>query len=165
MSHERALARVRTFLHVIALGLFMGTIGELLMVKHYGEPLKLVPFALCGAGCLAIVAAWRWPRQLVLLGVRGLMLGTMAGSLVGVYAHIEGNLASAQEIHRHATTVERIKQVLTGRNPIAAPGMLAVATLLLIAATYVTSALASPERSEAVAERREPTRMRTSQTA
>lgn len=163
MSHERALARLRTFLYLMALGLFLGTIAELLMVKHYGETLKLVPFALCGVGCVVIFVVWLRPQRLILLAVRVLMLGIMAGSLLGVYEHIQGNLEFAQEIHRHATTMARIKQVLTGHNPIAAPGMLAVAALLLIAATYVTSALSVPELAPAPADLREPAPLRRSQ--
>jgi hypothetical protein len=165
MSPERTLERVRAFLHLMALLLFLGTIGELLSVKHYGEPIKLVPFALCGLGILAVVAVWTRPTRATLLGVRAVMIVTMFGSLLGVYEHIQGNLELAREIHRRATTMQRIKQTLTGRDPIAAPGMLAVAALLLLAATFVTTALARPERAVAGSAAREPISARRSQTA
>ena len=103
----------------------------------------------------------------MLLGVRAVMMATMLGSLLGVYEHIEGNLEFSKEVHRHATTMERIKQVLTGRSPLAAPGMLAVAALLLIAATFVTQSLSKPAAAEAepAAVSWSPTAMRSSRTA
>ena len=163
MGPTRALERIGVFLHVMALGLFLGTIGELFAVKHYGEPIKLLPIALCVIGCLALAAAWLRPSRRGLQSVRGLMVFTLIGSLIGVYEHIQGNLELSQEIHRHMATMARIKAVLTGRNPLAAPGMLAVAALLLIAATYVTEALAKPGAGRAEkgeAEVRKPTPMR-----
>jgi hypothetical protein len=148
MSHARALKRVQRFLSAMTLALFLGTIAELLSVKHYGEPIKLVPFALCLLGCAALAAVRLRPGRRVFLAVRAFMAVTMLGSLLGVYEHIEGNLETSREIHRHLATMARIKAMLTGRDPIAAPGMLAVAALLLIAATYVAETLARPDAGE-----------------
>jgi len=164
VSHGRALERVRVFLYAMTLLMFIGTIGELVAVKHYGGTIKLIPFALCVLGILGVVAAQLSERGSVLIAIRAVMAATMAGSLFGVYEHIQGNLATSKEIHRHLATVQRIEQTLQGRDPIAAPGMLAVGALLLIAATYVTTALARPENRLPNTEpmMREPTQLRSS---
>ena len=168
MSHGRALERIRAFLYAMTLLLFIGTIAELLAVKHYGETLKLVPFALCVLGIVAVAVAWFSARPPVLLAIRAFMVVTMAGSVLGVYEHLQGNLATSKEIHRHATTMQRIEQTLQGRDPIAAPGMLAIGALLLIAATYVTASLGAPSRQSDVRNSlkiEKPTPFRSSRTA
>ena len=166
-SHTHALERVRTFLHAMTLLLFLGTIGELIAVKHYGEATKLVPFARCVLGCVALAAAWLRPGRCVFLAIRAFMVVTMFGSLLGVYEHIQGNLETSREIHKHLATTARIKAALSGADPIAAPGTLAVAALLLIAATFVSQALAGPDadRDDAGAVAWKPTPLRTPRSA
>lgn len=166
-NHTRALERVGAFLHGMTLLLLLGTIGELVAVKHYGEAIKLVPFALCVLGGVALAAAWFRPGRRVFLAVRAFMVVTMLGSLLGVYEHLEGNLETSREIHKHLATTARIKAMLSGADPIAAPGMLAVAALLLIAATYVSQALAGSGagRDEIPSAAWKPTPLRTSRSA
>jgi hypothetical protein len=58
------------------------------------------------------------------------------GSLIGVWEHIAGNLSFALEIHPDLTIGQRVLAALSGANPLMAPGMLALAAILAIAATY-----------------------------
>lgn len=134
------LHRLGTFLHLLSIVLFAGTIAELLSVKHYGEPIRLVPFALCGLGLLALAAVWVRPTRGIVLVTRALMAVIAAGSLLGVYEHVRGNLEFAREVHPHASTIELLKATLTGRDPLMAPGILAVGAVIAIAATYALRA-------------------------
>jgi hypothetical protein len=150
MNERAALRRLGAFLHLLAAGLFVGTIAELVSAQHYDETIQLVPFALCGLGLLALAALWVFPNRPVVLAVRGLMIVIAAGSLMGIYEHIVGNLGFVQEVRPHANTLTKIKETLTGRDPLLAPGILAIGATLAIAATYVTAVLATrvavPER-------------------
>src|SRR4051812_19253384 len=104
MSEATRLRRLQAFLNVVAILLFAGTIVELVAVKHYQELMQLVPFALCIAGIGAIGWVWRRPAPRAALAARVLMLVIAAGSLLGVYEHLEGNYSFAHDIHPRAST-------------------------------------------------------------
>jgi hypothetical protein len=146
MNERAALRRLETFLHLLAAGLFVGTIGELLAAKHYDSIIQLVPFALCGLGLLALVALRLRPTRPVVLAIRALMLVIASGSLLGVYEHIATNLDFVHEVRRHADTMTVVKETLQGRDPILAPGVLAVGAAVTLAATYATSIIAAATR-------------------
>ncbi len=65
------------------------------------------------------------------------------GSLVGLYEHISNNIAFQLEIQPGSTTAQLIAAGLGGANPLLAPGILAVAAVLALAATYYHPALAA----------------------
>lgn len=136
MNATDRLGRLRLFLFALAAALFAGTVLELLAVSHTGSRLQLLPFALCGLGMLAAAIAWARPTPRIVLGARVLMALIAAGSLWGVYAHLEGNYAFASEIRPRESTVAHLRSALTGRDPLMAPGILAIGAMVTIAATY-----------------------------
>jgi hypothetical protein len=136
MSDTRILRRLRTFLLLLAAALSAGAIVELWAAEHTEEPLQWVPFILCGLSLAAITVVLLRPRRGVLLTMRGVMLLMALGSLLGIYEHVTGNLAFAQEIRPNTAGFDLLLAGLTGANPLLAPGMLAVAALIALAATY-----------------------------
>lgn len=114
----------------------LGTLGDLIAIQHTQEPLQLVPFALCIVGLIAVAAALARPRRKTLLALRVLMVPLALGSLLGVWEHIENNVAFYLEVYGNGTTVQLVAEALGGRNPLLAPGMLALAAVLAAAATY-----------------------------
>ena len=97
------------------------------------------------------MAALLRPQRGVLLALRGVMILMIAGSLLGIYEHVAGNIAFAQEIRPGTPTGDLLLEGLTGGNPFLAPGMLAVAALIALAATYCHPALvARPAQAPAV---------------
>lgn len=142
MNAETILAQLRRFLLALAAFLLIGTLVELIAIGHTEEALQLVPFVLSIVGLAAVAAALARPRRKTLLTLRVLMLPLALGSLVGVWAHIENNVAFYLEVHGTATTAQLVGEALGGRNPLLAPGMLALAALLAAAATYYHPALA-----------------------
>jgi len=134
--------RLRTFLLGLSAWMCVGTIIELLLAKHYDDPVQLVPFALCGVGLIALlVALWR-PRRGTLLALRGVMGLLIVGSLAGVYEHVVNNFAFELEMRPNAVWSDVWFQALRGAAPLLAPGILAIAALIAIAATYAHPALA-----------------------
>lgn len=148
MSSDVVLQRLRIFLLLLAAGLSAGAIVELWAADHTEEPLQWVPFILCGLSLAAIAAALLRPQRGVLLTLRGVMILMIAGSLLGIYEHVAGNVAFAQEIRPGTPTGDLLLEGLTGGNPFLAPGMLAVGALIALAATYGHPAFAPAEQGQ-----------------
>jgi hypothetical protein len=154
MSDRTALRRLNRFLFLLAAGMFLGTIAELLAAKHYEDTIQLLPFALCGIGLLALAALKLRPNGPVILAIQGLMLVIAGGSLFGVYEHITGNLEFVHEVRRNADRMTVITDTLQGGAPILAPGILALGAIITLAAAYAQRALTTePARLVAQANR------------
>ena len=133
--------RFRTFLLGLAGWICAGTIAELWLQKHTETPAQLIPFGLCGLGLIAVLAALLRPRRGTLLALRLVMGLLIAGAALGCYEHIENNLELVREIRPSAALSQIWLQVLRGASPLLAPGILALAATLAIAATYYHPAL------------------------
>ncbi len=136
MSPADVLARLRRFLLATAATLLAGTVAELVLVGHTEDFMQWLPFALCGLGFAALALAFFRPRRGALLTLRAWALLAGAGSLLGVYQHVAGNLALQREVNPTATGTEVLWSALDGGNPLLAPGVLALAAALAFAATY-----------------------------
>lgn len=148
MRSEEVLRRLRLFLLALAVALLGGAAVELLLVEHTEDPVQLVAFALCGLGAVAAGAAIARPRRASLWALRVAMAVVVLGSLLGVYLHLESNVALEREVSPNAPTGALLWGALDGGNPLLAPGILAVAALLALAATYQHPALAAGASSE-----------------
>lgn len=136
MSDADVLSRLRRFLLLACALLLAGAVAELLLVGHAGSVVQLIPFALCGVGLVMVLAASLRPRRGMLVGLRACMVLVTAGSLYGVYEHVEHNVAFQREIQPGATAGELLKAAVGGANPLLAPGIMAFAAALALAATY-----------------------------
>lgn len=145
MSEVNIAQRLRTFLLVVAACLCVGTVVELFFAEHYKEPTQFVPFVLCGLGLVVALAALLRPGRGTLRAVRIVMVLLVAGSLYGVFEHMEGNIEFEREIRPNAALSTILPKALTGASPPLAPGMLALAGTLAIAGTYAHPALARRE--------------------
>jgi predicted CDP-diglyceride synthetase/phosphatidate cytidylyltransferase len=141
------LSRLRRFLLVFSVMLLGGALLELWLIEHTEDPVQFIPFVLCALAALAVVAALVRPRRATLLALRACVALVVLGSLLGVYLHVEGNLALQREISPNASAGETLFGALGGANPLLAPGILAVAAVLALAATYQHPALGNKERS------------------
>lgn len=147
MNDRTALQRLNRFLFFLAAGMFLGTIAELLAAKHYDDTIQLVPFALCGIGLVALAALKLRPSASVVLAIRAMMLVIAAGSLLGVYEHVTGNLEFVHEVRRNADRMTVITDTLQGGAPVLAPGILAIGAIITLAATYAQRVvMAEPAR-------------------
>jgi len=141
MGPSATLFRLRRFLLVFSVLLFGGTVVELLLVKHWGDVVQLIPFALCGLGSIAALLVLLRPRRATLLGLRVCMGVVVCGSLFGIYEHLSNNIAFQREIKPSAPTADVLVSAVAGGNPLLAPGTLAVAAVLALAASYNHPAL------------------------
>jgi len=136
ITAAEVLRRLRRFLLVLALFLFAGALVELWLVAHTKEFVQWIAFVLAGAGVLASLLVLFSLNPATVRVLRVCMIVVALGSLFGIYQHISGNVAFAREIHPDSSTSQLFWRGLQGGNPLLAPGVLAVAALLALSATY-----------------------------
>jgi len=136
VSAVKVLKRLRRFLLVLALFLFGGALVELWLVGHTKQVVQWIAFALAGVGALAVVLVLLRLGPATVRVLRVCMLVVVLGSLFGMFEHFSGNVAFAREVKPNSSTTELFWRGLQGGNPLLAPGMLAVAAVLALSATY-----------------------------
>ena len=128
--------RLRLFLLGLSGAMCLGTIAELWLAEHTEQPLQFLPFILCGLGLAAIIAVLFRPRRSTIWGLRFVMGIAAFGSLIGMYAHMSSNLEVVLEVRPNAALVEALWEAMGGAAPLLAPGILALAAITAMAATY-----------------------------
>ena len=141
MTAELLVSRFRAFLLLVAGVICLFTLVELWAEEHTEGVVQMIPFFLCGLGGAAIAAALIRPQRTIVRLLRVVMAAMLVGSLFGLFEHIEHNLEFASEIRPNATFSVLLMDTLHGANPLLAPGILALAAVLAIGATYYHPAL------------------------
>ncbi|NGP87113.1 hypothetical protein [Fodinibius halophilus] len=136
MSAENTLQRLRQFLLLVVAAIFIGTIFELILLGHTEESQQWIPFIASFLGLVMIGWVWKSATENSLKTLRWIMLGICLVSLLGMYFHFSGNFFFALEINPSMTWTEAIWPAMTGSYPFLAPGILFLAGILGIAATY-----------------------------
>ena len=149
------LRRLRRFLLALSVALLLGAVAELWLVEHTEDPVQLIPFVLCGLGAAAAIVALLRPTRAALWALRAVMVLVAAGSLLGVYLHVESNAELERELNPGLPAGQVFFGALGGANPLLAPGVLAVAAVLALAATYQHPALAGGAASKDETDRSE----------
>lgn len=141
MSPADVLARLRRFLLLFAALMLAGALAELWLTNHTENFTQLIPFFLCGLALVALLAALVRPRAGVLWALRACAVLLLGGSFYGVYEHFINNVGFQREIDPMTPDSAVLTAAVGGPNPLLAPGILAAAALLALAATYYHPAL------------------------
>lgn len=141
MTARRLEAQLRLFLLGLAAALCTGTVIELALTGHTEQPLQWVPFILGGLGLAGVVAVLARPGRATIWGLRLVMGLLLLGALVGSFQHVLSNLEIVRETRPDAALGEAVWRALPGAAPLLAPGSLAVAAVVALAATYYHPAL------------------------
>lgn len=136
LSATEVLRQLRRFLLVLSVLLFGGAIIELWLVNHTDGWLQWIPFFLSAAGSVVSIIVLFRTQPITVVVLRVCMVVIMLGTLFGIYQHVAGNLTLEREINPGASTSRLIKRSLQGGNPLLAPGILAVAAMVALGATY-----------------------------
>lgn len=136
MNTAEVLRQLRRFLLVLSVLLFGGAIVELWLVGHTEDWLQWIPFVLSLSGSIVSLVVLFRTQPVTVRALRVCMIIIVLGTLFGIYHHVAGNLALEREINPGATTARLVKRSLQGGNPLLAPGILAIAALLALSATY-----------------------------
>lgn len=145
MSVQMVNKRLRHFLLFLTLSIFIGVPIELWFTKHTESPVQFIPFILSGLGILALVTVMIRPMRVTIWTLRMVMALVALGGLFGIFEHFEHNLAFELEIRPNAVASEVVLDALSGANPFLAPGILALAAVLALAATYYHPVLTQRE--------------------
>jgi len=136
MTQAEVLRRLRLFLLALTALLFVGTLLELWLVNHTEDVVQWVPFVLAGGGLLLTLIVISRPQAKIIRLLRWWTLLLILGSVFGVFEHVTNNISFEREINPSVTRNRLIWRGLSGPNPLLAPGTLAIAALLALAATY-----------------------------
>jgi hypothetical protein len=137
--------RLRRFLLIVVECLCLGTIVELWLAKHVKDPVQLIPFGLCVVGFLSALAVLLQPQRTTIIVLRIVMIVVVLGSVLGAYEHLASNVEFESEMRPSAAATDVVMPALMGSAPLLAPGILALAGILSIAATYYHPALGKSE--------------------
>ena len=148
MSAETLVSRFRSFLLVTAGLCCVASVLELWLEEHTGSLPQLIPFYICGLGAAATVIALIPPQRVTLKLLRNVMGAMLVGSLFGLFEQVEHNWEFAREIRPNASYQVLLSDTLHGANPLLAPGILALAAALAIAATYYHPSLTGKKAAD-----------------
>ena len=141
LNAAEVLRRLRRFLLLLAIMLFAGAVVELWLVGHTASWLQWIPFVLSALGTVVALIVLFNPTPATVRWLRLCMVVVVLGTLLGVYEHISGNVTLEREVNPSAATSRLLWRGVTGGNPLLAPGVLAIAAVLAVSATYKSDAL------------------------
>jgi hypothetical protein len=126
-------------LGILLLGL-LGTVTELVLLEHYGEPLQFVPLVLIAA---ALPTLW-WEFSRRDLASRRAMQVLMAlfvlAGFLGFAAHFNGSAEYQLELNPDMSNWELLEKILRAKAPpLLAPGMMLQLGLLGLAYVFSDS--------------------------
>lgn len=136
MSDQVILRRLRRFLLGVVAFIFFGSVFELILIGHYEQTLQWVPFITSVIGLSIIAISWFKPNGMTIKILRWVMVGVSVVSIWGMYLHFYGNLEFTREINPSFSLMESIWPAMKGSYPLLAPGILFLAGILGLAATY-----------------------------
>ena len=145
MSHARA----QSFQLTIAAAGFCGLAAELILLEHWGEPLRLAPFVAAAAGLASIALFGFHPRLWTARQLRLVMILLVVTAIAGGALHLRGNVAFELEIDSTVSFGTAFKYALGGGAPLLAPGGLALGGFVALLATYRRPALGRAEAGAA----------------
>lgn len=133
---ESVEAWFRRFLLGTATLVYLAAAVELWLVGHYEGWRQWLPFGLIGVGVATVlwVQTSASRRSVRSLRVASALVG--AGSLLGIVFHVQGNLAFEREVRPAEPLMRALWEAAQGASPLLAPGALALAAVLAVAATY-----------------------------
>ena len=131
------LANVRKFLFaILALGM-IGSLTELILLKHSEDVFQWVPLALLGVG-LAVLA-WHGFTGSALSArlIRWFMYGFVAAGVAGIYFHYQGSAEFKLESQPNLAGMALFWEAIRAKAPpLLAPGSMVQLGLLGLAYTY-----------------------------
>jgi len=132
---ETLAAIRRLLLGALAIGV-LGTIGELILLRHIDQPAQWIPLVCLGA-CIPVLI-WHTvaPSTASVRVLQGLMLAFVALGVIGVGLHYDGNVEFERELHPDERGWTFIRKTVAGATPVFAPGSMVLLGLVGLAHAY-----------------------------
>src|SRR3954466_14458135 len=142
---SETLATIRALLlGALAIGV-VGTIGELILLRHIDQATQWIPVVLL-VGALPTVA-WHVLRasRSSVRALQLLMVSFMAVGVLGVALHYAGNVDFERELQPDEHGLTFLRKTVAGATPVLAPGSMVLLGLVGLAHAYRHPALTGPE--------------------
>lgn len=128
--------RLRRFLLLLAVTVFLAATVELVLEDHTKEALQFIPFGLCALALVALGAALLRPGRGTLRALRVAMVVVTLGGMFGAGIHLWENYQFAHDIRPNGALLDIAVATLKGAAPLLAPGVLIFGALIALLATY-----------------------------
>ena len=131
-------------LAALAIGV-LGTISELILLRHVDKPPQWIPIVLLS---LAVpILAWhaRAPRRRSVRALQVLMAGFIVAGMLGVALHYDGNVDFERELQPDEHGLMFLRKTVAGATPVLAPGAMVLLGLVGLAHAYRHPALTEPD--------------------
>ena len=138
------LATIRAvLLGALAIGV-LGTIGELILLRHIDKVTQWIPLVLL-VGTLPILA-WhaKTPGASSVRALQVLMVAFVAAGVLGVGLHYDGNVDFERELQPDEHGWTFLRKTVAGATPVLAPGSMVLLGLVGLAHAYRHPALGGP---------------------
>jgi len=148
VRESETLASIRKLLlGALALGV-IGTISELILLRHIDMATQWIPLVILGVSVPALIwHAWS-PGSGSVRTLQVLMLLFLTAGVIGVGLHYDGNVDFERELHPEEHGYEFLRKTIAGATPVLAPGSMVLLGLVGLAHTYRHPHVAGPVRSE-----------------
>jgi hypothetical protein len=146
---SETLASIRKLLlGALAVGV-MGTIGELILLRHIDKPAQWIPLAALVAAVPILIWHASSPSAASVRTLQVLMLAFTVLGVVGVGLHYDGNVDFERELNPSERGWTFVRKTVAGATPVLAPGSMVLLGLVGLAHAYRhPSADGGPSRQE-----------------
>jgi len=133
---SETLASIRKLLlGALAIGV-VGTIGELILLRHVDEPAQWIPVVALVTAVPILIWHAKSPGQASVRVLQVLMLLFLVLGVVGVGLHYNGNVEFERELHPSERGWEFLRKTVAGATPVLAPGSMVLLGLVGLAHAF-----------------------------
>ncbi len=142
---SETLASIRKLLlAALAVGV-IGTVGELILLRHFDKPAQWIPLVALATAVPILIWHASAPSAASVRTLQVLMLAFAVLGVVGVGFHYDGNVEFERELNPNERGWTFVRKTVAGATPVLAPGSMVLLGLVGLAHTYRHPALTGPD--------------------
>ena len=114
----------------------IGTVGELILLRHFDEPAQWIPLVALGVALPILTWHAASPGPASVRTLQILMYGFVALGILGVGLHYDGNVEFERELNSGERGWTFVRKTVAGATPVLAPGSMVLLGLVGLAHAY-----------------------------
>src|SRR5580765_629060 len=133
---SETLASIRKLLlAALAVGV-IGTVGELILLRHFDKPAQWIPLVALATAVPILIWHALAPSAASVRTLQVLMLAFAVLGVVGVGFHYDGNVEFERELNPNERGWTFVRKTVAGATPVLAPGSMVLLGLVGLAHAY-----------------------------